>query len=108
MTGPSMTGPEEMRGPERARRCPRCGSDRIHHSHRRGSWERILHALGGQIRRCHSCSGRHAWFGLKGIPLGRGRTRAGALSAVVVVGTGLIVFLTVFWWILARFAARSS
>jgi hypothetical protein len=93
---------------ERARRCPRCGSERIQPSHLRGAWERILHALGGQIRRCHSCSMRQAWFGVKAVPLGRGRTGAGPISAAVVVATGLIVFLTIFWWILARLAGRSS
>jgi hypothetical protein len=90
------------------RRCPRCGSERIHHSHRHGAWERILHALGGQIRRCHSCSTRQAWFGMSAIPLRQGRSGAGPIRAAVVVATGLIVFLTVFWWIIVRMAARSS
>jgi hypothetical protein len=93
---------------ERARRCPRCGSERIHYSQLRGTWERVLHALGGQIRRCHACSSRQAWFGTHGFPLGRGRTQAGPVSAVLVVATGLIVFLTVFWWLLIRLTARTS
>ena len=101
--GYGMNGPAEP-----ARRCPRCGSERIHFSHLRGAWERILHALGGQVCRCHACSSRQVWFGELGIPVGRGRNQAGPISAVLVVATGLIVFLTVFWWILARLTARSS
>ena len=94
--------------PEGARRCPRCGSGRIQHSHRRGLWERILHAFGGQIRRCLSCNGRDAWFGWRRIPLGQGRRKGGPFSAAVVIGVGLALFLAFFWWFLSRLAGRMT
>jgi hypothetical protein len=93
--------------PEGARRCARCGSGRIQHSHRRGLWERVLHAFGGQICRCLSCNGRDAWFGLRRIPLGQGYGKSGAFSAAA-IGVGLAVFLAFFWWFLSRFAGRVS
>jgi hypothetical protein len=45
---------------------------------------------------------------MSAIPLRQGRSGAGPIRAAVVVATGLIVFLTVFWWIIVRMAARSS
>jgi predicted RNA-binding Zn-ribbon protein involved in translation (DUF1610 family) len=43
-------------------RCPRCGSDRVHRSHRRNVFERLLASAGAQINRCQDCRMRQPWF----------------------------------------------
>jgi hypothetical protein len=87
-------------------RCPQCGSDRIHRSHRRGAIERILSLLGADIRRCHPCRSRQAWFGAQAIPLidpGAGRMR----SSLALLG-GLLVCLLLVWWMILRFTELSG
>jgi hypothetical protein len=49
--------------------CPHCRSTRAQRSHRRSSLERLLFALGAEIRRCRDCHFRHAAFGSLAIPL---------------------------------------
>ena len=43
--------------------CPRCGSERLHRSHRANAFERIvLRALWIRPYRCESCNARfHSW-----------------------------------------------
>ena len=43
--------------------CPRCKSERIHRSHRRGVLERLLSVLGLKARRCHECNTRFVAIG---------------------------------------------
>lgn len=86
---------------EKNRRCPRCGSDRLHQSHRRGLLERLLSAAGAEIRRCHSCRARHSWFGLTAIRLGDSATDRG-LSGGVVIGGGFVLCIAFLWWMITR------
>jgi hypothetical protein len=43
--------------------CPKCGSQRIHRSHRRGAAEHGLALFGLKPRRCHECKARFATLG---------------------------------------------
>lgn len=45
------------------RSCPKCGSERIHRSHRRGAVERCLSLCGLRARRCHECNTRSVSVG---------------------------------------------
>lgn len=44
-------------------RCPKCNSERVHRSHRRGVMERIAAVFGFKSRRCHACSARFVTMG---------------------------------------------
>ena len=86
---------------ENHRRCPRCGSDRLHQSHRRGPLERALAFIGGDIRRCHGCRARYSWFGLTALRLGDNAIDRG-LSAGFVVGAGFLLCIAFLWWMITR------
>jgi predicted RNA-binding Zn-ribbon protein involved in translation (DUF1610 family) len=87
-------------------RCPQCGSDRIHRSHRRGAIERTLSLLGAEIRRCHPCRGRYAWFGSRAIRLVD--PSAGRMRASLALGAGFLVCLVLVWWMILRFTELSG
>jgi hypothetical protein len=89
--------------------CPHCRSTRAQRSHRRSSLERLLFALGAEIRRCRDCHFRHAAFGSLAIPLaGHPAAVEHAVSkhvskhvskqwtSAAVLGSGLVIVL-VLW-----------
>lgn len=96
-----------MKNSEKQRRCPRCGSDRLHQSHRRSLLERALAAVGGDIRRCHSCRARHSWFGLTAVRLGDSATDSG-LTGGLVIGAGFLVCVVFLWWMITRLTEFSN
>ncbi len=88
--------------------CPRCGSARVHRSHRKGASDRILGLFGARIRRCHDCRSRQAWFGPLGIPIEHGSAPATFLTQAAVVGGGFLICLLLLWWMISRFSSTSS
>jgi hypothetical protein len=84
------------------RHCPQCQSDRVHHSHRRGLAERLLCTLGADIRRCHTCRARQAWWGAAVIQLGENGGGSGRWSAALVVCTGFVLCVAFVWWLIAH------
>ena len=86
-----------------AKSCPRCHSERVHRSHRRGILDRFLYALGSEIRRCSDCGCRHASFVTFAVPLGEPQVIAGVWTGIFVVGSGFLVCLLFAWWIIRRF-----
>ncbi len=96
-----------MHNSDKQRRCPHCGSDRLHQSHRRGGIERVLTVLGGKIRRCHSCRARHSWFGLTAIRLGDSATDRG-VSGTLILGGGFVACIALVWFMITRFGALSN
>jgi hypothetical protein len=91
-----------------AKTCPRCHSDRVHRSHRRATLDRLLYALGAEIRRCRDCRFRHAAFVTFSLPLGEPQTLAGAWAGILVMGSGFLVCLLFVWWIIRRFTDLSG
>jgi hypothetical protein len=83
------------------RRCPRCGSDRLYPSHRRGAGEKMLAAIGGAIRRCHACRARTCWFGLGSVRLGDNAKEASISSGMAIVA-GCGVCIGLLWWVIMR------
>lgn len=100
MNGPTAIG-------ESARRCPGCGSFHLHASHRRGAFEWLLASFGAQVRRCHSCRSRRAWFesdwgGSTAIRLGaRPKSRG---PGAIMLCAGFLACLAFLWWMITRFA----
>jgi hypothetical protein len=87
----------------RVRHCPKCGSVRVHRSRRKGCFEGLLVALGGEIRRCHDCCCRKAWFGGSPIPIGNRDPEAPAWARLLAVGSGAAA-VAVVWWVIDRLA----
>jgi hypothetical protein len=52
----------------RAYICPKCSSQRIHRSHRKGITEHVLRVFGLRSRRCHECSARFVTLGDSVVP----------------------------------------
>ena len=88
--------------------CPRCGSSRIHRSHRQAVWDRFLYVLGAEIRRCHECRFRHASFVTFTVPLGDPHSAARRWTEILVVGSGFLVCLLFVWWVIRRFTELSG
>lgn len=61
--------------------CPHCRSLKVYRSHRRSAIDRVLYALGAEIRRCSECRFRHAWFTSFSIPLPAGKPASKAVAA---------------------------
>ena len=79
------------------RKCPKCGSTRLSRSHRRGVLERALHWLGADIRRCHDCRMRRAWYGRLMVPLASVESAA-KWGGLAVMCSGCLVCLLLVWW----------
>ena len=97
-----------VKTPEPSKLCPRCKSRRVHRSHRRSGWDRLLFALGGEILRCHDCRYRHASFSLFSIPLGSPGADRQHWTNVAVMASGFAVCLLVLLWMIRRFTDLSG
>jgi len=82
--------------------CPRCKSGRVHRSHRKTTLDRILSAIGGEIRRCHDCRARQAWFGGCGFLLPMEGIHGGLESALL-LGAAFLGSFFFIWWVISRF-----
>lgn len=88
--------------------CPRCRSNAVHRSHRRGVFDYVFHALGAEVRRCHDCRSRHAAFTTFTLPLGEPGSAAGRWTKLFVMASGLLVCLIFAWWAIRRFTDLSG
>lgn len=79
------------------RRCPKCGSVRVHRSRRRGPIEGLIAGLGAEICRCHDCCLRRAWFGVSPIPIGNRDPEGSPWAGLVTAGSGGVVLILVLW-----------
>jgi hypothetical protein len=100
-TGTSVKRSDKTGEQVHKRRCPRCGSDRLYPSHRRGAGEKILAAVGGAIRRCYACRARACWFGIASVRLGDNAQEASIYSGMAVIG-GCVVCLALLLWVITR------
>jgi hypothetical protein len=95
-----VTNTHEMKA---GKLCPNCRSSRVHRSHRRKGFDRMLCAIGGQIQRCHDCRARQAWFGSAGFLLPTTGVTGGRLTSLVLLGSTSLVFFLFIWWMISRF-----
>lgn len=93
-----------MNAPVPCRHCPKCGSNRLHRSRRRGLIDGALSRLGGEIRRCHDCGSRRCWFGVDALPLARAGVPEGVRAGGFALCTGVLACLALVWWTVTRFA----
>jgi hypothetical protein len=75
----------------------------VHRSHRRSGFERALGAIGGEVRRCHDCRSRKAWFGSVGLPLLTEGAACERITTVTLLGSGFVVCFLFIWWMISRF-----
>ena len=97
-----------MKPPEPLKLCPHCQSQRVHRSHRRGGLDRLLFALGAEIRRCRDCRFRHACFSWFSIPLEDPRSAAPRWTNIAVMASGFAVCLLLVLWMIRRFTELSG
>jgi hypothetical protein len=83
--------------------CPKCGSPRVHRSHRRSGLERALCAIGAEVRRCHDCRARQAWLRSRAIRLPAEAASPGQLTNTALLGSSFIACLLLIWWMISRF-----
>ena len=88
--------------------CPWCRSHRVHRSHRRGVFDRVLFTLGAEIRRCHDCRFRYAVFASLAVPLGDPESMARRWTGLAVMSSGFGVGVVLVWWIIRRFTELSG
>jgi predicted RNA-binding Zn-ribbon protein involved in translation (DUF1610 family) len=93
--------------------CPHCGSNRLHRSHRRGAIERFLSVFGAQVRRCHSCKARQAWFATPwfapvALRLGDDASQRRRWSGAALLGGGFAACLGLLWWMISRLTQLSG
>jgi hypothetical protein len=84
------------------RSCPKCLSDRVHRSHRRGVVEPLLCTFGAEIRRCHACRSRQAWWGSFAVRVGENGNQVNRLYSAVILGSCFVFCLGIVWWLITR------
>jgi len=90
------------------RPCPRCGSDRVHRSHRRGSLEHVLRLAGFKIRRCHACGLRFTRFGGSVIVISDLRRALLRIAQITLALVAAALVLAVVLWFSMRQASPPS
>jgi len=85
------------------KRCPNCLSVRVHKSHRRNRLERLLCALGVEIRRCHDCRCRQAWFLKLGLPIPTEGVGGGRVASKALLFSSFLLCFALIWWMISRF-----
>ena len=97
-----------MTSPLPRRCCPRCQSEHVHRSHRRSTMDRLFHALGAEIRRCHQCQFRYAQFIKLVLPLGASQAKPSGWATVAVTSTAFLLCLGFVLWIIRRLTGFSG
>jgi hypothetical protein len=85
--------------------CPRCGTARVHRSHRRGVIERVLASTGATIRRCHACNVRFARLAKSTIYVEDGQRVLRRIGLIALMLVGSILVLGFLSWIMKKQAA---
>jgi predicted RNA-binding Zn-ribbon protein involved in translation (DUF1610 family) len=88
--------------------CPKCGSARVHRSHRRSALTRWFCAIGGEIRRCHDCRSRLAWFGSVRFSLPKEDYLAGERMTSLAMVTTFVACFLLIWWMISRLSALAG
>jgi hypothetical protein len=62
----------------------------------------MLCTIGGEIRRCHDCRTRQAWFRHVSFPLPTEDLLGERLMSVALLGSTFFVCFLFIWWMIAR------
>jgi hypothetical protein len=63
----------------------------------------MMCAIGGEIRRCHDCRARQAWFGSSCFLLPTKGVTRGRLTSAALLGSTFLVCFVFIWWMISRF-----
>jgi hypothetical protein len=58
--------------------------------------------MGAEIRRCHDCRARQAWFHASGFLLPAAVT-GGRLTSIALLGSTFLMCFLLIWWMISRF-----
>ena len=87
--------------------CPKCGSTRVHRSHRLALAERVASVLGGKIKRCHECNFRFVQIHGSTLLLADFRRVVRKLAWVALIAAALAMVLAVVLWFSGKQASFS-
>ena len=87
--------------------CPKCGSARIHRSHRKGLLDYLMSRLGADICRCHDCRARRIWIQSTSFPLASADSPE-ARWTLALVASSFLACLALVWWAITRFGELSG
>jgi len=62
----------------------------------------MLSRVGAELRRCHDCRHRYAFFGALSMPLGARDNGQDGLSGLLFVGLVFSICLVFVWWMVRR------
>jgi hypothetical protein len=60
-------------------------------------------AIGGEVRRCHDCRSRQAWFRSAGLSLPTEGVARERLTSLALLGSTFLVCFLFIWWMISRF-----
>jgi hypothetical protein len=55
--------------------------------------------LGADIRRCHGCCSRRAWWGSFAIRVGQNSNQVSRMYSTAILGGGFVFCLAIMWWV---------
>ena len=90
-----------------SRVCPKCGSSRIHRSHRCGVGEHLLALTGLKSRRCHECNVRFVTIGQSVLFRKDIDRLVRGVSIVALAGVALLLVVGLVVWLSRKEAAPS-
>jgi hypothetical protein len=82
--------------------CPKCGSSRVHRSHRRTTGERLGILLAAKMKRCHECNFRFVQLYGSTLLLSDLQRAVRKLAWTAVIITALLVVLAIVVWFSKR------
>jgi hypothetical protein len=82
-----------------ANTCPKCNSERVRRSHRKGGLERILSFLGLSARRCHDCNVRFLMIGKSMLYRSDVDVLLRNVTIVVLAAIALLAIVMVVLWL---------
>lgn len=83
---------------ETHRACPKCSSQRVHRSRRRGALERLLGLIGAKVNRCHACNFRFLRLGGSTLLLDDVKRAANRILLAVATVMALATVLAIVLW----------
>ena len=78
--------------------CPKCGSIRVHRTHRRGLAERLLCLAGARVKTCHQCGLRFLRYHGLSLPMADTLRFFRRLSFLMVAIIGVVLVLVAIAW----------
>lgn len=82
--------------------CPKCKSEDVAHSHRKGPWEHFVSKFGVYPQRCSNCGLRFSRLDFEGLDMDRKTRRMGAAPVGWFYAFALLVFVALLYGVIVR------